>query len=134
MPQRKILVADDSRVFRATVRRTLAHAGYDVTLAADGEEAVQLARREQPDLVILDVHMPIKDGYSACEEILASDDRETPVPIVFLTCDRAKHLAALGDDLGAYLTKPVTDELLLKTIHRLLHGTAQSETCAGISG
>ena len=65
MHQAKILAADDSRTIRALVSRTLSGAGFDVTLASDGLEAVEFARRDHPDLVILDIQMPHMDGYTA---------------------------------------------------------------------
>tara|TARA_R110002049_G_scaffold27321_2_gene93962 strand:+ start:18186 stop:18599 length:414 start_codon:yes stop_codon:yes gene_type:complete len=120
MSPQKILLADDSRTIRALVRRPLAAHGYDVILASDGREAVQLARRENPDLVILDIQMPELDGYAACEEILALNEDLAKVPIIFLTKVEGQHMEMLGDDLGAYLQKPVPDELLLATVSRLL--------------
>ncbi len=129
MQQAKILVADDSRTIRALVCRTLTQAGFDVMLAADGLEAVQLARRDHPDLVILDIQMPEMDGYTACEQILALEDRQSELPIVFLTKDSAKHLNALGAQLGAYLPKPVEEETLLSTVRTLLHKRATSQLC-----
>ena len=129
MHQAKILVADDSRTIRAIVRRTLAAAGFDVTLACDGREAVQLARRDHPDLVILDIQMPEMDGYAACEEILALENQCPELPIIFLTNDKAKHLAALGSELGAYLQKPVCEGTLLSTVRSLLHRHAVPRTC-----
>ncbi len=131
MHQAKILVADDSRTIRAVVRRTLSAAGFDVTLACDGKEAVAMARRDHPDLVILDIQMPEMDGYTACEEILALDDRSSDVPIIFLTKDTAKHLNALGDELGAYLQKPVCDETLVSTVQSLLDRHAAPSACSG---
>ena len=120
MSAQKILVADDSRTIRALVRRPLAANGYDVILASDGLEAVQLARRENPDLVILDIQMPEMDGYTACQEILALSEDLASVPIIFLTKVKAQHLKTLGNDLGAYLQKPVPDNLLLETVSQLL--------------
>ena len=126
MSAQKILVADDSRTIRALVRRPLAASGYDVILASDGVEAVQLARTENPDLVILDIQMPGMDGYTACQEILALSDELANVPIIFLTKVEAQHLQTLGNDLGAYLQKPIQDELLLETVSRLLNESANS--------
>lgn len=131
MHQSKILVVDDSRSVRASLRRTLSSAGYDVTLAADGLEAVQFARRDRPDLVILDIQMPDMDGYTACDEILALGDRQAYLPIIFLTNDTAKHLNALGNELGAYLHKPASDQLLLSTVETLLNGCGLQESCVG---
>lgn len=131
MHQSKILVADDSRVTRAAVRRTLSAAGYDVTLAADGLEAVQFARRDRPDLVILDIQMPELDGYTACDEILAIENRNPHLPIIFLTNADAKHLSALGNQLGAYLRKPVSEEQLLCTVETLLDPSETRQTGAG---
>ena len=120
MSAQKILLADDSRTIRALVRRPLAAHGYDVILASDGREAVELARSENPDLVILDIQMPEMDGYEACEEILSLSEILARVPIIFLTKMKEQHLETLGHDLGAYLQKPVPDELLLETVNRLI--------------
>jgi CheY-like chemotaxis protein len=134
MHQPKILIADDSRTIRALVRRALGAAGFDVTLACDGKEAVELARRDHPDLVILDIQMPEMDGYTACDEILAMNDRGPDLPIIFLTKENAKHLDALGSELGAYLQKPVSDETLLSTVQSLLDRHSTSHACSGASG
>ena len=120
MQQTKILVADDSRSVRAVLRRMLTAAGHDVILASDGLEAVRSAQRDHPDLVILDIQMPHMDGYTACEEILALEETPKGLPIVFLTRDTAKHLNVLGNQLGAYLPKPVTSDRLLSTVSDLL--------------
>ena len=130
MHQSKILVADDSRTSRALVRRALSAAGYDVTLAADGLEAVQFARRDRPDVVILDIQMPEMDGYAACDEILA-EDRSPHPRIIFLTKVAAKHLSALGSELGAYLRKPVSDEQLVSTVETLLADCDPQDSCVG---
>jgi DNA-binding response OmpR family regulator len=117
MHQPKILIADDSRTIRALVRRALSAAGFDVILACDGLEAVQLAQRDHPDLVILDIQMPEMDGYTACQKLL---EHQSDLPIIFLTKDSAKHLEALGSELGAYLHKPVCEQMLVSTVQSLL--------------
>lgn len=124
MQQANILVADDSRTIRSTVRRTLVKEGWDVTLASNGKEAVELARRDEPDLVILDIHMPRMDGYNACIEILEYMD----IPVIFLTTETAKHLEAMGDRLGAYLPKPADAGTLVATVQALLDRHAVLET------
>jgi CheY-like chemotaxis protein len=130
----KILVADDSRTIRTTVSRALVGAGLEVTLACDGREAVEMARRERPDLVILDIQMPVMDGYTACEEILALEHRTVKLPIIFLTKDTAGHLDTLGSQLGAYLHKPVCDQTLVATVQSLLHRKADQAHCIGSNG
>lgn len=117
MSNPKILVADDSRTIRSHVSRILSDADFEVILACDGREAVELTGRDNPDLVVLDIQMPEMDGYQACEEILAMDKSK---PIVFLTKNDEQHLQALGDDLGAYLHKPVSADELLSTVRSLL--------------
>lgn len=128
MSAKKILLADDSCTIRPLVRRPLVAHGYDLILASDGREAVQLARCENPDLVILDIQMPGLDGYAACEEILALSAHHATIPIIFLTKMKEQHLERLGRDLGAYLQKPVDDELLLETVERLLRQRAVAAT------
>lgn len=131
MHQAKILVADDSRAARAVAHRALSSAGYQITLATDGREAVEFARRERPDLVILDIQMPEMDGYTAADEILSMIGSDYRLPVVFLTKDDAQHLSALGHQLGAYLQKPVSDTQLLTTVETLLRDTNVSGTHAG---
>lgn len=120
MMQPRILVVDDSRTIRTLVRRVLFRAGYDVSLAADGREAVEMARQESPDLVILDINMPDMDGYETCQKLLAIGESLRSTPIIFLTNVTAPHMDALGHELGAYLHKPVRDDLLLSTVESLL--------------
>lgn len=120
MEQTRILIADDSRTLRTLLRRILVAAEYEVLAASDGAEAVEIFRQEHPSLVILDIQMPEMDGYSACENILALSKPEDDLPIIFLTKDRATHLAILGKQLGAYLQKPVCEQTLLDTVRKLL--------------
>lgn len=127
--QTRILIADDSRTIRTVLRRILAAAEYEVLAASDGAEAVEIFRQENPSLVILDIQMPEMDGYSACEEILALTSPDVELPIIFLTKDRANHLATLGKQLGAYLQKPVCEQTLLHTVRELLNRRSLSQAC-----
>jgi len=133
MHQAKILVADDSCTIRTLVRRALIKHDFDVTLACDGREAVSLAQSCRPDLVILDIQMPEMDGYAACEQILACQDRNPHLQIIFLTKESAGHLGVLGHQFGAYLPKPVCEETLLTTVRNLLHIQQPNEVCQAAS-
>jgi len=134
MHQAKILVADDSCTIRTLVRRALTSQGFDVTLACDGKEAVCLAQSNPPDLVILDIQMPEMDGYTACEQILAYEDRNPDLQIIFLTKESAGHLSALGRQFGAYLPKPVCEGTLLSTVQSLLLAQNRSPVCQAAIG
>ena len=106
MPE-KILIVDDNPVNRRLLLGILAKEGYELLEAVDGEEAVQVAVRELPDLILLDIMMPKKDGYEVCRE-LKSDSRFAAIPIIFLsamaeTKDKIKGLEMGGAD---YVTKP----------------------------
>ncbi len=91
MPAARILVAEDETIIRLDLRALLEKAGFDVCAEAqDGEQAVELARREQPDLALLDVKMPKLDGIDAARRIL--DDR--PIPIVMVTAYGEQELVA----------------------------------------
>jgi DNA-binding response OmpR family regulator len=122
MHQSKILVADDSRAVRVCLERVLKGAGYEVSVACDGAEAVQLAREVAPDLVILDIQMPEMDGYAACDQIL----QNAQLPVIFLTRSRATQLDVLGHQLGAYIPKPADDQMLLDTVRELLQSASTS--------
>jgi two-component system phosphate regulon response regulator PhoB len=102
-----VLVADDERAIRLLCRVNLAASGMDVLEAGDGREALELARKERPDLVLLDVMMPEVDGWTVARE-LAADERTREIPIVFLTARAEAADRRLGEQLGGvgYLVKP----------------------------
>ena len=114
--QYKILVVDDEVKQVRLLEALLAPRGYRVLKASSGEEALQQAQQEQPDLVILDVMMPIMDGFEACRRI-KDNDATCLIPVVIMTAlgqveDRIKGIEAGADD---FLTKPVNrDELLAR--------------------
>ena len=121
---KKILVAEDREASRELVRTLLEHSGYIVLEAADGAEAVELAISSRPDLVLLDLHMPIKDGFDVLRE-LRLDERFKTTPIVALTAsamvgDKDK---ALLEGFSCYLTKPLSLANVRRELARLLDGT-----------
>ena len=134
----KILVVDDEALVLKGIQFNLKRDGYTVITGCDGEQAVALAKREQPDLIILDLMMPIKDGLEACVEIRAFSD----VPIIILTARSEDMDKLMGFDCGAddYVTKPFNILELKARIRALLRrsgsrsGTVHSETaplCCG---
>lgn len=115
-----VLVADDSLTVLRLIERTLREAGYRVVVAEDGRKAVETALRIRPDLIVLDINMPELDGYGVCHELLADKTWDGATPVIFLTSADAPHLATLGDQLGAFLSKPTEPDLLLNTVASLL--------------
>jgi CheY-like chemotaxis protein len=112
--QKTVLVAEDSADTRAVLRRVLASYGYRIVEAADGREAVEAALRECPDLVVMDLNMPVMDGLAATERIRELKDRCGNVPIVAVTAFDTYGMrdAALEAGCDAYLLKPLAlDEL-----------------------
>ena len=111
----RILIAEDETIIRMDLRALLEAAGFDICAEArDGEEAVELARREQPDLAVLDVKMPRLDGIEAARRIL----EERPIPIVMLTAYGQEELVARAVEAGVfgYLVKPFREQDLLPAI------------------
>src|ERR687891_98633 len=111
----RILIAEDETLIRLDLRQLLESAGFDVCAEArDGEEAVELARTEEPDLAILDVKMPRVDGIEAARRIL--DER--PIPIVMLTAYGQRELVNRAVEAGVfgYLVKPFRETDLLPAI------------------
>ena len=120
---KKILIADDKATSRELLRTVLERQGYAITEAADGEEALQKALAETPDLILLDLQMPRRTGYEVLRE-LRKDPRHAALPIIALTAsamqgDREKALAA---GFTGYLAKPVALVHLREEVHRLLQG------------
>ncbi len=102
-----MLVVDDERAIRLLCRVNLAASGMDVLEASDGRQALEVARKARPDLVLLDVMMPEVDGWTVARE-LAADERTRDIPIIFLTARADPSDRRLGEQLGGvgYLVKP----------------------------
>jgi len=115
----KILVVDDEPAVRAAVRRGLILAGYEVEMAADGDEALAAFGGAPPDAVVLDVLMPGTDGLEVCRRLRAVGDR---TPVLMLTARDAVSDRVTGLDAGAddYLVKPFALEELLARLRALL--------------
>ena len=112
----KILIAEDEPDIRELVAFTLRFAGYEVVTASNGEEAVQMAVKELPDMALMDVRMPRMTGYEACEKI-KSEPSICHIPVVFLSAKGQESEIRTGLDAGAseYLLKPFApDELTIR--------------------
>ena len=121
----KILVVDDEALLVKGIRFNLKSDGYDVITGSNGQEAVDLTKEEQPDLVILDVMMPVMDGLTACGKIREFSD----VPIILLTAKTDDMDKLMGFDHGAddYLTKPFNILELKARIRALLRRAGAAE-------
>jgi len=117
----KILIAEDEPDIRELITFALQFAGYEVFSASNGEEAVDLARRARPDLIILDVRMPRKTGYEACAEIKADPEMEN-IPVIFLSAKGQDSEIQAGFEAGAeeYLLKPFAVDQLTQRVQTVL--------------
>ncbi|HET6728771.1 MAG TPA: response regulator transcription factor [Jiangellaceae bacterium] len=123
----RVLVVDDDPAVRESLRRSLAFNGYQVELAADGEQALRAVAESRPDAVVLDVMMPRLDGLATCRALRAAGD---DVPVLMLTArdevaDRVAGLDAGADD---YLPKPFALEELLARLRALLRRIAAGDS------
>ena len=117
----KILLVEDNEMNRDMLARRLQRKGYEVVIAVDGEEAVRMAQSQAPDLILMDIRLPVMDGWEAAKRLKA-DAATSGIPIISLTAhamagDREKCLAVGADD---YDTKPVDFKRLLGKIDALL--------------
>jgi two-component system alkaline phosphatase synthesis response regulator PhoP len=117
----KILIAEDEPDIRELVAFMLRFAGYEVVAASNGEEAVQTALREIPDLVLMDVRMPRMTGYDACRVMKANPDLRD-VPVVFLSAKGQESEIQTGLQAGAeeYLLKPFSPAELTNRVRHIL--------------
>jgi CheY-like chemotaxis protein len=123
-----ILIINDEAPIRLLVRVSLGDAGMRVLEAGDGIEGLEVARREQPDLILLNVMMPKLDGWRVCEQLLA-DPATEDIPIVFVTARRESRDKARGFDLGAvdYITEPFNPLELPGRVDRVLKHVARGD-------
>ncbi len=117
----KILIAEDERDICDLITITLEFAGYEVVTASNGEEAVNLTRKELPDLILMDVRMPIMTGYEACT-LLKADVTLRDIPVIFLSGKGQEAEIQAGLQVGAadYLLKPFAAEKLTERIQTVL--------------
>jgi two-component system cell cycle response regulator DivK len=119
----KILVVEDNEMNRDMLSRRLVRKKYEVLVAVDGRESVEMARSEAPDLILMDMSLPVMDGWEATRQLKASPETQA-IPIIALTAhamsgDREKAMEAGCDD---YDTKPIELPRLLGKIEGLLGG------------
>jgi two-component system alkaline phosphatase synthesis response regulator PhoP len=121
MSKKRILVVDDEVDLVETVRFSLELEGYDVLVTYNGEEALNQARKENPDLILLDLMLPKLDGYKVCR-LLKFDERYKHIPILMLTAKTQEKDKAIGMETGAneYITKPFDMDELMKKVKEYL--------------
>jgi len=114
----KVLIVEDETVLRETLRYNLQRQGYEVHTAADGRSALQVARQEHPDLILLDVMLPGLDGFEVCRILR----QEMSVPVLMLTAKTEEVDKVVGLELGAddYITKPFSMRELLARVKAAL--------------
>jgi two-component system response regulator MprA len=126
----RILVVDDDRAVRESLRRSLAFNGYQVDLAVDGKDALEAVAQRRPDAMVLDVMMPRVDGLEVCRRMRAAGDE---LPILVLTARDAVSDRVAGLDAGAddYLPKPFALEELLARLRALLRRRGGEDGAGG---
>jgi DNA-binding response OmpR family regulator len=114
----RILIADDDPGIVKVVRAYLEQAGFDVSVAYDGKKAMQIARNDKPDLVILDLMLPELDGWDVCRALR----KESDVPVIMLTARVEESDKLIGLELGAddYVTKPFSPRELVARVRSVL--------------
>jgi DNA-binding response OmpR family regulator len=121
MKKKKILLVDDERDIITLITPRLIASGYDVITALDGEEALDKAKKEKPDLIILDIMLPKINGYQICDT-LKSDLKYKNIPIILFTAKAQDDDIKSGKKVGAdaYVTKPFDSTMLMGQIKKFL--------------
>ncbi|MGH7740747.1 MAG: response regulator [Candidatus Eiseniibacteriota bacterium] len=128
MAKGKILVVDDEIYIVHILDFSLGMEGYEVLTALDGEQAVDKARSEHPDLIVLDIMMPKLDGYETCKILKAGEDTKS-IPVILLSAKGRNVDQKIGFEVGAddYITKPFSPRKLVERINTLLGQTNSSQ-------
>ena len=121
MPSKRILLADDSVTALTMHRMILAGAGYDLLTAQDGQEAIELATAEHPDLILMDVVMPRKTGFEATR-ILRKQETTKGIPVIMVTTRAEPKILEICFQCGCndYINKPVDGAVLLAKVRSIL--------------
>jgi two-component system phosphate regulon response regulator PhoB len=121
MPSKNILVVEDDRALAGVLEYNLSSEGFNVTCAMDGQDALNQARAKAPDLVLLDVMIPVMDGVQVCRH-LRSETATRNTPIIMLTAKGEETDQVVGFSVGAddYVTKPFSVRVLLERVKALL--------------
>jgi len=117
----KILIVDDEDVFIKMIQKLLVGSGYEVVTAGDGQEGLEKAKSENPDLIILDVMMPIMDGFTMLKEV-REDEKVKDTPVIMCTSKSQKDYIEESQELkvDAYITKPIDSPVFLAKVVELL--------------
>jgi DNA-binding response OmpR family regulator len=117
MGKKKILVVDDSRTALFMVTTILRKERYELVTASDGEQALEMAASERPDLILMDVIMPRKTGFEACRELKRREDTKT-IPVILVTTRGEGENVEAGFQSGCndYVTKPINAQELLTKV------------------
>ena len=125
----KILIVEDERDINELLQYNLEKEGFDVLQAYDGQEAVELARAQAPDLIVLDIMLPEIDGRDVCR-ILKQDEETRRIPILMLTAKGEESDVLVGLEIGAddYVTKPFSPKVLLARVKAILRRSQSSSS------
>jgi DNA-binding response OmpR family regulator len=125
-----ILVVDDDALLRRSLSLQLEQSGYRTSTAASAEDALALAKRDRPDLILLDVGLPGMDGLDALRQFQMNDD----IPVIFVTARRRELDTILGLELGAdgYITKPFNPDVLLAHVKAVLRRSERQSSAPGV--
>jgi len=117
----KILLADDEEDIKTIVKIFLEGKGYEVVTAFDGLDAIEIAKAEMPDLILLDVMMPVINGYEVCQKLKA-DQQTANIPVIMLSAAAHSDSVKKGMEAGAldYIIKPFDPEKLEQGIEKIL--------------
>jgi len=129
MSQHSVLIIEDDRSLSDVLSYNLGQAGYDVTVASDGQDGLNRAQRQLPDVVVLDLMLPVVDGLEVCRRLRA-DARSSDVLIVMLTAraEESDHVVGLAIGADDYVTKPFSIMVLLERIKALLRRRDKSSS------
>ncbi len=117
----KILIVDDEQDILELIRHALNKEGYEVHIAVNGQQAIEKTAKVQPDLILMDVMMPVMDGMEACRQLKENSDTQN-IPIIFLTARSEEFAELAGFEAGAddYIAKPIRTRVLTSRIRAIL--------------